>query len=129
MIIITEQTEMRIIMEKAWTRREIKEKSKTILGMQYWRMVLVAFIVSVLCSGSFVTDSVPSMLSDQSTELIQTHVMQQDSVSQKTEAVKKGKQKLKDFKNSKGFQKTFPTIVISFIAVIEMGMIVGGFTI
>ena len=67
MIIITEQTEMRIIMEKAWTRRELKEKSKTILGMQYWRMVLVAFIVSVLCSGSFVTDSVPSMLSDQST--------------------------------------------------------------
>ena len=129
MIIITEQTEMRIIMEKAWTRRELKEKSKTILGMQYWRMVLVAFIVSVLCSGSFVTDSVPSMLSDQSTELIQTHVMQQDSASQKTEVVKKGKQKLKNFKNSKEFQKTFPAIVISFIAVIVMGMIVVGFTI
>ena len=107
-------------MEKAWTRRELKEKSKTILGMQYWRMVLVAFIVSVLCSGSFVTDSVPSMLSDQSTELIQTHVMQQDSASQKTEVVKKGKQKLKNFKNSKEFQKTFPAIVISFIAVIVM---------
>lgn len=84
-------------MEKAWTRRELKEKSKTILGMQYWRMVLVAFIVSVLCSGSFVTDSVPSMLSDQSTELIQTHVMQQDSASPENRGSKKRKTKAKGF--------------------------------
>lgn len=116
-------------MEKAWTRKELKEKSKAILGMQYWRMVLVAFIVSVLCSGSFVTDSVPSMLSDQSTELIQTHVIQRDSVSQETEVVEKGKQKLKDLKNSKEFQKTIPAIVISFIAVAVLGMLVVGFTI
>ena len=48
-IIITEQTEMRIIMEKSMIEKRIKkEESKTILGMQYWRMVLVAFIVSVL---------------------------------------------------------------------------------
>lgn len=116
-------------MEKAWTRKELKEKSKAILGMQYWRMVLVAFVISVLCSGSFVTDSVPSMLSDQSTELIRTHVTGTETVPQATVTVEKGKQQLKDWKNNKELQKTFPVIVISFLAVAVMGVIVAGVTV
>ena len=35
-----------------WSRRELKERSKAVLHMHYWRNVLVAFLLSLLASGN-----------------------------------------------------------------------------
>lgn len=61
-------------MERAWSRKELKSKSKSVLQVNYWRVVLVAFVLSILCSGSFLMDSTPSFFNNQTLEIFGRHV-------------------------------------------------------
>lgn len=108
-------------MERAWSRKELKSKSKSVLQVNYWRVVLVAFVLSILCGGSFLMDSTPSFMNNQTLDLFGSHVEDKGENFVNSE-------RFRDIEDGKEVKEedvmTWSVIVISAIGVLLISLLI-----